>query len=368
MEPPVHRHGSVPRSAVLLVNLGTPDEATPKAVRRYLAEFLSDRRVVEINPWLWKPLLHGVILPLRAKASAARYASIWMSEGSPLRVWTEKQAKLLQGSLYSRGYDVPVLAAMRYGQPSVESAMLELAGREVDRLLVLPLYPQYCAATTATAFDAVNRVVARLRNPPEIRMVKHYHDEPLYIEALVGRLRAHFEQHGQPDRLMLSFHGMPQRTLELGDPYYCECLKTARLVAERMGFADGFWSVAFQSRFGKARWLQPYAAPTLVEWARAGVGRVDVICPGFVADCVETLEEIAIEAKRDFLAAGGREFRFITCLNDRADWIGALTAICEQHGKGWLRKTAQRPALEAAAGAEADRARAAGAGNAVKAS
>ncbi len=354
-------HGAPPRSAVLLVNLGTPDEPTPKAVRRYLAEFLCDPRVIEIPMWLWKPLLHAAILPLRVKAAAGRYASIWMPDGSPLRVWTDKQAKLLQGLLGARGYDILVLGAMRYGTPSIAAALAICAERRVDRLLVLPLYPQYCAATSASAFDEVARVLATMRNPPELRTVKHWHDEPFYIEAMVARLRAHTEMHGTPDRLLLSFHGMPRRTLELGDPYHCECLKTARLLAERMGWADGFWKVAFQSRFGRGKWLEPSTAETLIAWGGDGVGRVDVFCPGFYGDCIETLEEIGIEGRRQFIGAGGREFRFVSCLNDRPEAIVALAAVCEQHGKGWLRRASERAALDVQAKRSAERARAAGA-------
>lgn len=342
-------HGRPARSAVLLLNLGTPDAPTPTAVRRYLREFLSDPRVVELPRMFWLPLLHGVILPVRAKKSAAKYASIWTDEGSPLKVWTEKQTRLLAGYLGTRGLDAEVAYAMRYGSPSIDEVLVRLQSADVDRILLLPLYPQYSATTTAAAFDAVFAVASRLRDMPALRTVKHYHDAPAYIAALADRARAHFEQVGPPERLVLSFHGVPARTLALGDPYHCECLKTARLLREALGLAPSQVVVTFQSRFGKARWLEPYTAPTLQSLAQQGVRRVDVMCPGFVSDCLETLEEIAQEARELFLHAGGKEFHYIDCLNDRPAWIHALADVCMAHGAGWLDRLADRPARQAAA-------------------
>ncbi|MBA3599046.1 MAG: ferrochelatase [Methylibium sp.] len=332
---PDHRHGSLERVAVLLVNLGTPDAPTAPALRRYLAEFLSDPRVVEIPRALWWLILHGVILRVRPRKSAAKYASIWTDEGSPLAVWTAKQAALLAGYLGERGTPVLVRHAMRYGQPSVASQLDALKAEGATRILVLPLYPQYAAATTASVFDAVYAWAASVRRVPELRFVNHYHDDDGYIGALAGRIEGHWQAHGRPERLVLSFHGVPERTLQLGDPYHCECQKTARLLRERLSLTPEQVLVTFQSRFGRARWLEPYTEPTLVALARSGVQRVDVACPGFTSDCLETLEEIAQEARHAFLEAGGREFRYIACLNDQHEWIAALSAITIRHLQGW---------------------------------
>jgi len=332
---PAFVHGTVGKTAVLLCNLGTPDEPTPKAVRRYLAEFLSDPRVVEIPRLLWWPILHGVVLRVRPAKSARKYARIWMKEGSPLKVWTEKQALLLAGYLGQRGQQVLVRHAMRYGQPSIASALDALRTAGAERVLVLPLYPQYAAATTASVGDAVAHWTKRRRNVPELRFVKHYHDDPGYIGALARRVSDHWMTHGRPDRLVLSFHGLPQRSLTLGDPYHCECLKTGRLLTERLKLREENVVVTFQSRFGKAEWLKPYTEPTLVALAKQGVARVDVFCPGFAADCLETLEEIDQEARAAFLAAGGKEFGYIPCLNDQHEGIAALAAIAIGHMAGW---------------------------------
>ena len=332
---PAFAHGAVGKTAVLICNLGTPEEPTPRAVRRYLAEFLADPRVVEIPRLLWLPILHGIVLRVRPAKSARKYAAIWMKEGSPLKVWTEKQALLLGGYLGQRGYPVLVRHAMRYGQPSIASALDALRASGAERVLVLPLYPQYAAATTASVADAVAAWTVRRRNLPELRFVKHYHDDPGYIGALARRVSDHWMTHGRPDRLVLSFHGLPKRSLMLGDPYHCECLKTGRLLAERLKLREDSVVVTFQSRFGKAEWLQPYTAPTLVDLARQGVGRVDVFCPGFAADCLETLEEIDQEARAAFLAAGGKEFGYIPCLNDQHEGIAALAAIALSHMAGW---------------------------------
>ena len=258
---PDHAHGTPSRTAILLVNLGTPDAPTASAVRRYLREFLSDRRVVEIPRVIWWPILHGIILPIRSSKSARKYASIWTKEGSPLKVWTEKQAKLLRGALGARGNDVTVAYAMRYGNPSIASVLDALKAEHCERILVLPLYPQYSATTTASSFDAINAWCATVRNVPELRFVKHYHDDPGYIAALATRVTAFREREGRAvdggSVLLMSFHGIPRRMLTLGDPYHCECQKTARLVAERLGLEPSEWAVSFQSRFGKAEWLKP---------------------------------------------------------------------------------------------------------------
>ena len=332
---PAFAHGQSPTTAVVLCNLGTPEAPTPAAVRRYLAEFLSDPRVVEIPRLLWLPLLHAVILRVRPARSARKYASIWTAEGSPLKVWTEKQAVMLGGYLGQRGERVLVRYAMRYGTPAIGAVLDEVKAAGADRILVLPLYPQYSGSTTASIADELAAWIQRTRNLPELRLVKHYHDDTGYIGALARRVSDHWMTHGRPDRLVLSFHGVPRRTLSLGDPYHCECLKTGRLLAERLKLPAGFVDTTFQSRFGNAEWLKPYTEPTVVELARAGVKRVDVMCPGFSSDCLETLEEVNQEVRSAFLDAGGAEFGYIPCLNDQHEWIAALAAIATRHMQGW---------------------------------
>ncbi|HWH84159.1 MAG TPA: ferrochelatase [Burkholderiaceae bacterium] len=356
-EPP-HQHGQPSTTAVVLCNLGTPDAPTPAAVRRYLAEFLSDRRVVEIPRALWWLILHGVILRTRPAQSAQKYAKIWTANGSPLKVWTEKQATLLRGYLGQRGHAVEVRYAMRYGAPSIASVLDELKAKGATRVLVLPLYPQYSATTTASVSDAVCRWAQNVRSLPELRFVNRYHDDPGYIGALAKRVEDHWMAHGRPDKFVLSFHGVPRRTLTLGDAYHCECQKTARLLRERLELGADELLVTFQSRLGRAEWLQPYTEPTLVALAKQGVARVDVMCPGFTSDCLETLEEIDIAARAAFLNAGGREFHYLPCLNDQHEWMAALAAVAIQHLQGW--PTLQR-ADPAALEAQRQRALAAGA-------
>lgn len=355
---PAFTHGTAQQTAVLLVNLGTPDAPTASAVRRYLKQFLSDPRVVEIPRAIWAPILHGLILPFRSGKSAAKYAAIWSADGSPLKVHTEKQTTLLRGYLGERGHQVQVAYAMRYGAPSVPQVLQQLQERGCTRILVVPAYPQYAGSTTASVYDAVFAHYAGQRNVPELRMVKHYHDHESYIEALKRSVLTHWEAHGRPDKLVMSFHGVPRRALELGDPYHCECYKTARLLAAQLGLTAEQYIVTFQSRFGKAEWLQPYTAPTLKQLAQQGVRRVDVMCPGFVADCLETLEEIDMEVRRDFLDAGGREFHYIPCLNENAAWIHALADIAEEHLLGWptMSNAAARDARERALAASREQA------------
>ncbi|MBI2768698.1 MAG: ferrochelatase [Burkholderiales bacterium] len=345
---PEFTHGQVPRTAVLLCNLGTPDAPTPSSVRRYLAQFLADRRVVEIPRLLWMPILYGLILPLRPARSAAKYASIWTAEGSPLKVWTARQSQLLQDWLGVQGHaQLTVRYAMRYGNPSVASQLDALKAEGVTRILVLPAYPQYSGTTTASVLDAVHAWAGTVRNVPEFRFVNRYHDDRGYISALAAKIESYWAEHGRPQQLVMSFHGVPERTLALGDPYHCECLKTARLLAERLGLpADGY-VVTFQSRFGKARWLEPYTEPTLCGLARQGVKRVHVVCPGFTSDCLETLEEIAQEARHAFEEAGGTEFHYIPCLNGDAAWIAAMGEIAAVHLAGW--PTRAMPGTEALA-------------------
>ena len=336
---PVYEHGAIvqatSQTAVLFCNLGTPDEPTAPALRRYLAEFLSDQRVVEIPRLLWLVILHGIILRIRPKKSAAKYASIWMPEGSPLKVWTQKQAALLGSALTALDHHVQTSYAMRYGNPSIASQLEQLKAQGVTRVLIMPAYPQYSATTTASVFDAVYTWAAKVRRLPEFRFVNHYHDDPGYIAALAASIQAHWTAHGQADKLVMSFHGVPERTLQLGDPYHCECYKTARLVAEKLGLSKDRYQLTFQSRFGKAKWLEPYTEPTLIKLAEDGVKSVDIVCPGFTGDCLETLEEISMEAREAFLHAGGEKFSYIPCMNDSPAWISALAAISAQHLAGW---------------------------------
>lgn len=338
---PTYTHGQAARTGILLCNLGTPAAPTAAALRRYLGQFLSDTRVVELPKLLWWPILHGIILRTRPAKSAAKYASIWTPEGSPLKVWTEKQAALLRGSLGERQHDITVRHAMRYGQPSIEQELAALKAAGCTRVLILPLYPQYSGATTGSVIDAVCTWAQRTRTVPELRFVNHYHDDPAYIESLKASVLKHWMQHGRPGKLVMSFHGMPERTLHQGDPYHCECLKTGRLLAEALGLQNSEYLVTFQSRFGRAKWLQPYTEPSLVAMAQQGVRRVDVVCPGFSSDCIETLEEIGMEARQAFLDAGGEHFHYIPCLNDQPAWIHALTSLCERHLQGWPTRTAE---------------------------
>ncbi len=341
---PSFTHGAPPKAAsttaILLCNLGTPDAPTAPALRRYLGEFLSDARVVEIPKLLWWLILHGIILRTRPKKSAAKYASIWLPEGSPLKVWTQKQALMLRGYLGQRGHTVEVRYAMRYGNPSIASQLDQLKLDGVTRILILPAYPQYSGTTTASVFDAVYSWAAKVRRIPEFRFVNHYHDDPGYIAALADKIRKHWQQSGQAEQLVMSFHGVPERTLMLGDPYHCECQKTARLLAEKLGLPKDRYQVTFQSRFGKAKWLEPYTEPTLIKLAQSGVKSVDVVCPGFTGDCLETLEEIAMEARHAFLEAGGKTFNYIECLNDSPQWLTALSDLSVRHMGGWPTQTA----------------------------
>jgi ferrochelatase len=318
-----------------------------------LAEFLSDHRVVEIPRLLWMLILHGIILRFRPAKSAAKYASVWTAEGSPLKIWTEKQAALLQSQLTQLGHHVVVRWAMRYGSTSIASQLDALKADGVTRVLVLPAYPQYSATTTASVFDAVYMWAQKTRSIQELRFVNHYHDDAKYIAALSISVSSYWQVHGQPDKLVMSFHGVPERTLHLGDIYHCECFKTARLLAQSLGLSKDQYQVTFQSRLGRAKWLEPYTEPTLIAMGKAGVGRVDVICPGFTSDCLETLEEINMEAREAFLHAGGKAFHYISCLNDSPLAINALAAVATQHLGGWDTQTAPDVATLAHSRAEA---------------
>ncbi|HHH45050.1 MAG TPA: ferrochelatase [Gammaproteobacteria bacterium] len=338
---PDFRHDSSPCTGVLLVNLGTPDTPDTGAVRDYLAEFLWDPRVVDVARPLWWLALHGVILRIRPARVAKAYRSIWTEEGSPLLSVSRKlTAQLRQRYAQRDSGRVEVALAMRYGKPAIETALLELEKKGMRRLLVLPLYPQYSSTTTAAVFDELARVLGQWRWLPDIRFVQHYHDHPAYIEALADSIREHWETQGRSERLLMSFHGIPERMCRSGDPYYCECVKTARLLAARLDLAEAQWKLTFQSRFGREPWLQPYTDITLKEWASQGVQSVDVVCPGFSADCLETLEEINGQNRELFLAAGGRQFSYIAALNDRAQHVEALAQLIDAQLQGW------QPALD----------------------
>ena len=314
--------------AVLLINLGTPAAPTAPALRRYLKQFLWDPRVVEWPRALWWLVLNGIILNVRPKKSAEKYARIWTPEGSPLKVHTERQAKLLRGYLGQAGQgDIVIEWAMRYGEPSVAAALGRLKARGCGRILVVPLYPQYSLSTTASAMDAVSAWTRRHPQAAQIESVRSFHDAPRYIAALAAGINAHWMDYGRPDKLVMSFHGLPKVSIARGDPYYGQCLESGQRLAEALGLSEADFAITFQSRFGPAEWLQPYTQASLESLARAGVRRVDVVCPGFVSDCLETLEEIAIECKAAFLAAGGQEFRYIPCLNERHEWIEALARL-----------------------------------------
>lgn len=320
-----------PRIGVLLVNLGTPEAPTPAAVKRYLAEFLSDRRVIELPAWLWQPILRGIILTTRPKKSAHAYQQIWTERGSPLAFHTADTAAALAGTW---GADVRVDWAMRYGAPAIGDRLAALKDQGCERILIAPLYPQYCAATTATVVDAVGKALAAMRWQPAIRTLPPYHDDPAYIATLAVRIRDQIAALTfVPERLIASFHGMPARTLKLGDPYHCQCRKTARLLGEALGLDV---MVTFQSRFGRAKWLEPATDATLAALPGQGVHSVALVTPGFSADCLETLEEIALRGRDGFRAAGGENFALLPCLNAQPDAISMYRQVLGRELAGWM--------------------------------
>ncbi len=334
---PTFTHGTPAQTGIILVNLGTPDAPTAPSVRTYLKEFLGDPRVVEIPKAVWWFILNGIILNVRPKKSAAKYASVWMNEGSPLRYYTEKQATQLRGFMRQRTKAPYIVEyAMRYGNPSIPSVLHKLKEQNCQRILIVPMYPQYAASTTATAYDIVFDELKQMRNTPALRTIKNYHDNPGYIKALANNINDYWSKNGRPEKLVMSFHGLPQFSLDKGDPYHCECHKTGRLLAQELGLKPEQYALSFQSRFGKAEWIKPYTTATLLELGKQKTKRVDVVCPGFVADCLETLEEIAMEGKEDFLNAGGGEYHYIPCLNDNDDWMHALTDLVMDNLQGWL--------------------------------
>lgn len=334
-------HAASARTGVLLVNLGTPDAPTATAIRAYLRQFLSDRRVVELPRALWLPVLYGFILPFRPRRLVEAYSKVWSAHGSPLLAISREQQAGLRQRL---GEEAVVELCMTYGRPSFGMAMDALARAGVRRLLVVPLYPQYSATTTAAAFDALYAELAARRWPPEIRTVNSYHDDSSYIEALADSLQRHWAEHGRADHLLISFHSIPRRYLEAGDPYFCQCHKTARLLAQHLALDPAQWSVSFQSRLGRQPWLQPYTDVVIPELARRGRRSLDVICPGFSADCLETLEEVAIRYREDFLAAGGGEFRYVPSLNAAPLHLDMLAALVRRHLQGWPSDDADRQA------------------------
>lgn len=324
--------GAARETGVLLVNLGTPEAPTPRALRRYLAQFLGDRRVIDYPRWLWWPILYGVILRVRPRRSAHAYARIWTEAGSPLRVLSEALTAALETELAGQAR---VALAMRYGAPSVADQMAALQRAGVRRLLVLPLYPQYSASSTGAVIDAVADALKALRWPPEVRLINDYHDDPAHIDALAGRIERWWQAHGRGEKLLLSFHGIPERYVRAGDPYFAQCQATARRLRERLKLAESALLLSFQSRVGRERWLEPYTDATVRRLAADGVKRLDVACPGFAVDCLETLEEIAMQNRDFFLAAGGEALRYVPALNDSPEQVASLAALIRRHAQGW---------------------------------
>lgn len=357
------QHDEPASLGVLITNLGTPDAPDAPALRRYLKEFLGDPRVVEIPRPLWWLILNGIVLRTRPAKSAEAYARVWTDRGSPLLTHCEDIVEGLGKRLKNRFRGrVELALAMRYGNPSIESALADLRERGVRRLLVLPLYPQYASSTTGSTFEKITGILSRWRWMPEFRMVTSYHDDAGYVQALANHIREHWYRNGRGDRLLFSFHGIPKFTFLAGDPYHCHCHKTARLVAHRLGLKDGEWSVSFQSRFGKAEWLKPYTDETLEEWGRSGMGDIDVVCPGFPADCLETIDEIGYENAELFSNSGGGKLRYVPALNASDDHLHMLQELIARHAAGWPeldRRTAEQAARDAEE--TLDRARALGA-------
>ncbi len=354
---PGFEHGEIPAVGVLLANLGTPDAPTAKALRPYLHQFLRDPRVIELPRWRWLPILYMFVLTLRPRRSAALYAKIWSDEGSPLLVIARRQAAAVQQSLTAElGGGVHVALGMCYGSPSMADALAELRRKNCRRIVVLPLFPQYSGTSTGGTFDALFASLRRWRWVPEVRTINAYHDDPGYIAAVAGSIREVWDRDGEPERLLFSFHGIPLRYVSNGDPYHCQCHKTGRLVAEALGIGEERYVVAFQSRFGREEWIKPTTDVTVRAMARSGIKELDVVCPGFSADCLETLEEIDGENRELFEGNGGEQFRFIPCLNERPDHIRALVDLVGRQLNGWVAPPAFREQVEAAGRASKQRA------------
>ena len=322
--------GASPRQGILLCNLGTPDAPRPAELRRYLKEFLSDPRVVEIPRLLWWMILNLIILRIRPRRSAKLYQSVWTEAGSPLMLYSQGQVAAVKQRLAEKYGDIPVVLGMRYGNPSMASAIKQLTDQNVRDIIVLPLYPQYAGATTGSTFDAIAKTFTKLRWVPELQFINGYHKSEGYLDALCTTIKRHIEQHGQPDKFVFSYHGTPERYLKNGDPYHCFCHQTTRLVREKLGFDESQVMTTFQSRFGREPWLQPYTDKTLEQLPEDGVKHVAVICPGFSSDCLETIEEINMEARESFIESGGEHFHYIPCLNDDPVHIDALVSILEK--------------------------------------
>jgi ferrochelatase len=360
---PNFEHGLPESLGVLLVNLGTPEAPTASAVRRYLRQFLWDPRVVEIPRPVWWVILNAFILPFRPASSAKAYSEIWTDEGSPLLLHSQHIADSVAAQLATRVSGVVnVELGMSYGQPSIDSALDKLFARGAQRIVCLPLYPQYSGTTTGSVFDDVTRSLGRRRWVPGFRFINQYHDARGYIAAQVQNIREYWEEHGRGEKLLFSFHGLPRQTLDNGDPYHCQCLKTARLIAESLELEDGSWQVTFQSRLGRAEWLKPYTSDTVTELGKAGLGRIDVVCPGFAADCLETLEEIAMQNAGFFKDAGGDALNYIPALNARDDHVAFLTRLIEKHIGGWPESSPDWSASDVAREQEKSRERALAAG------
>ena len=354
---PDFQHTEIPAVGVLLANLGTPDAPDTPSLRRYLREFLLDPRVIELPRLLWWIILHLFILTTRPAKSAALYRKVWTEEGSPLLVISRRQVTALQEALRRDvGNPLHVALAMRYGNPSVRAGLRELEEKGCRRILVLPLYPQYASVTIGSTFDAVADELKTWRWVPEIRTVNGYHDDPGYIRCLATSIREAWQDGGPGEKLLFSFHGIPQRYFDAGDPYFCQCHKLARLTAEELGLPRERWQVSFQSLFGKEEWLKPYTDKTVEAMARSGIRSIDVICPGFSADCLETLEEMDEQNREIFLHAGGERFRYIPCLNDRPDHMRAIADLTLRHLQGWVEApgvwSEERARAEAAFAAE----------------
>jgi protoporphyrin/coproporphyrin ferrochelatase len=329
-------HDQPAQAGVLLVNLGTPDAPSAGALRPYLREFLSDPRVIEYPRWLWQLILHGVILRTRPARSARAYARIWTAEGSPLRAGSQKLATALQTALQSgQPGPIRVALAMRYGAPSIRATIEQMQREGVRRLLVLPLYPQYSGSSSGSVIDAVADTFKQLRWPPELRIVNDYHDDPGHVEALALSIERWWAARGRGEKLLLSFHGIPQRYVDAGDPYFRQCHVTAQRLRARLGLGEDQLMVSFQSRVGREPWLQPYTDATVRQLAAAGIKQLDVACPGFAVDCLETLEEIAMQNRDFFIAAGGETLRYIPALNDSEEQLASLVALILRHAQGW---------------------------------
>jgi len=351
----VDAHREPARAAVLMVNLGTPEAPTAKALRPYLKQFLSDRRVIEVPKPIWWFILHGFILPFRSPRSAEAYARVWTEHGSPLLVDSLGLAHKLEANFHKDLPRVKVMLAMSYGKPDIDSAVDRLRRENIQRLLVLPMYPQYSGTTTASVFDQVTDSLRRLRWLPEVRFVNNFHHDEKWQTAVAESIRRFRAKREKPDKLLFSFHGIPRKNLLAGDPYYCQCQASARNIAGRLELEDDEWMVTFQSRLGRAEWLKPYTDKTLEELAHQGLKNLQVVCPGFSVDCLETLDEIALEGRDEFIKAGGESLEYIPCLNDSPEHVKALSALCRRHGQGWPEFAGGRDAGESELTARVER-------------